>query len=284
MPSRILSLPFIIVALVLVYLTLEVDENYAPYLIIPVIISTLIWILSPQINWWWYQKYPPKLDAGILQIFQRNLEYYKSLSPEQKTIFRTRTVLYIEASDFMASGGDEVPEDLKGMIASAAIILTFGYKDFLFKNFEKIVVNPKPFPSPQYPQFFHASEIFSDEGDGVLLFSAKQVATAFFHPKEYLNLPLYEFSKAFMLTYPNEPYPSLLEDSWNKLEQISGFSKGAISRWINLPEEELSLPAIAIHHFFVFPNTFKTVLPAIYNTFEIIFKQNPSNHSNPLIK
>ena len=282
MPSRILSLPFIILILFLLYMTWEYDDKYFQYMIGPVIILATIWTLSPQINWWWYRKYPPKLDPPLLQILQRNFAYYHQLSVQNKARFRDRTALFMEGNDFSTPSMDEsVPEDLKGMIAASAVQLTFGYKQFLFKNFEKIILYQKPFPSPQYPKFFHASETYIE--DGVVLFAAQQVATAFFHGKDYLNLPLYEFAKVFKHIYPNEPYPQLPQPVWEKMEEISGFSTEAIQQWINLPIDDLDLMAISIHHFFMFPAAFHRIMPDLYQNFVIIFRQNPMSTSNPLI-
>ena len=281
MPARILSLPFIIAVLFLLYLTWEYDDKYFLYMIAPAIMLALIWTLAPQINWWWYQKYPPKLDPPLYQIIQRNLEYYQQLSVNNKEKFRNRTALFMEGNDFSTQTMDPLPEDLKGMIAVEAVKLTFGYKQFLFKNFEKVIVYPKPFPSPQYPKFFHASETYHE--DGVVLFAAQQIATAFFHPKDYVSLPLYEYAKVFIHTYPQEPYPEIPDSAWEKLEEISGFSLEAIQRWINLPPEQLDILAMTIHHFFTFPVSFQRILPDLFENMVIIFKQNPSISSNPVV-
>ena len=135
MLARILSLPFIVLVIYLLYITWEYDTAYSTYLIGPVIILAIIWTLSPQINWWWYLRYPPKLDPPLLQILQRNCEYYQDLSLENKAKFRNRTALFMEGNDFMTQAMDDsVPEDLKGMIAADAVRLTFGYKKISFQG------------------------------------------------------------------------------------------------------------------------------------------------------
>ena len=96
MLTRILLIPFVVLAFVFLYLTLEVDENYAFYIIIPVIISAMIWVLSPQIDWWWYQRNPPQLDPAIVQLLERHNPYYQQLFFEDKKKFQLRVALFYD--------------------------------------------------------------------------------------------------------------------------------------------------------------------------------------------
>ena len=278
MLARILLIPFFVIALIFLYLTLEVDENYAVYIIIPVVLGAMIWVLSPQINWWWYKRNPPQLDPSIIQLLERHHPYYQQLFYEDKKKFQERVALFIIANDFTDPRGESVPEDIKGMIAASAVILKFGFEDLLYKDFEKVIVYPKPFPSPQYPRSFHASEIFAE--DGVTLFSAQQVGEAFFNPKKYFDLPLYEYAKVFILTQNEHTFQPISESQIPALEAISGLSMTSISQYINLPIKHLDARAISIHHFFHFPDAFKNALPNLFNLYTSIFIQDPSHVSD----
>lgn len=282
MPSRILVLPFAIAALVFLYLTWEVDESYATYIIGPFVVSALILTFAPQINWWWYSKYPPKLDQNIRLLLRQHFLYYHNLAVDQKEKFRNRLSLFMIGNDFTPQGFETVPEDIKGMIAAEAVKLTFGYPKFLFSDFEKIIIYLNPFPSPQYPQNFHASEVF--EEDGVLLISTPQIAKAFFEPRGYLSLPLYEYARIFMLTYPNEPYPVLGDKIWDNLQEISGYNLDAIQQWINLPPDQIDVRGVAIHHFFNYSKSFKSIAPDIFQSYVLVFRQDPTILSYPVIK
>ena len=279
--SKILNIPFVIGILVALYLTMVVDENYSLYILLFIIPTVIIFIFAPQIDWWWYQIVPPKLDANVAQIIQQNFPFYNHLSTPLKEKFQIRTALFMIANEYMPQGMEGVPEDIKGMIAAEAVKLTFGYNNFMFDDFEKIVVYPTPFPSPQFPKSFHASEIFAE--DGVVLFSAQQVAHAFFQPRDYFSLPLYEYAKVFVHTFPDEPYPTIDHNIWNKLENISGFSFEAIQKWINLDKEAIDPLAATIYHFFNYPGKFKSILPDIFDSLVSVFRQDPTNTNNPTI-
>lgn len=270
MPVRILSIPFFVTALVFLYMTWEVDESYSVYIIPPVVLLGLLFVFGPQINWWWYKRYPPKLDPNIRHLFRRHFHFYQKLSPDDKERFRRRVALYTIANDFMPQAMEKVPEDVKAFIAANVVQLTFGQEDFLLSKFERIVVYPKPFPTPQYPEKFHASEIF--EEDGVVLFSAQQLAKGFLHPTQYYNIGLHEYAKVFMICYPEHPYPVFDQDIWSKLEQISGFSREFIAEWINL--DNIDPLAVSISHFFVFPEKFRAVLPEVFELYGEIFRKS----------
>lgn len=268
MLSKIISIPFIIAAAVFLYLTWEISDRYALYIVPFVISLAVIYILSPQIDWWWYQRYPPKLDAKVQQLFEKLLPFYKNLSPVAKERFRDRVALFMEGNDFIAKGTDTVPEDIKAVIAANAVWLTCGKKDYLFPKFEQVVIYPSPFPSPIY-KVWHTSELY--EEDGVLLFSAEHLMKSFLQPTKFFNIGLYEYARAFMLTYPNEKYPSLGADIWEQLERVSGFSKKFILAWIGLEEKDVDVQAVSMVCFFVQPQRFVAALPELAETYQGIF-------------
>lgn len=269
MPARILSIPFIIAGLSFLYLTWEVDEGYALYIVPSVVISALIYVFSPQINWWWWQRYPPELDSAVRNIFEAQFPFYQKLEETEKKRFRNRTRMYMEAHDFMPQAMENFPEDIKAMIAACAVQITFGLDKFIFSKFERIILYPQPFPTPQFPDTFHASEIY--EEDGVILFAAEQLAKGFLQPGQFYSIGLHEYAKVFMIQYPDHAYPKFAEDIWPTLERISGISQEFIQKWINL--DYIDPVAVSIAHFFCFPNKFKAELPEVYSSYAEIFNQ-----------
>ena len=145
MPARILSIPFVLIALGFLYLTWEVSQSYSIYIVPFVILMALIYAFGPQINWWWYQRHPPKLKPKIRLLITRHLPYYQQLVESEQGRFRKRVALYMEANDFMPQGMESVPEDLRAIAAACAVQLTFGKKDFLLPKFEHIIFYPHPF-------------------------------------------------------------------------------------------------------------------------------------------
>lgn len=278
MPTRILSIPLVLAALIFLYLTWEVDPAYSRYIVVPVILLALLYVLSPQVNWWWYRRHPPELKAGIRGLIERHLPYYQQLAPPEQGRFRKRMALYMEANDFKAQGMESVPEDLKAVAAACAVQLTFGLKDFLLPKFENIIYYPHPFPSPQHPEHFHASEIY--EEDGVIIFSAEQLMPGFLQPFQYYNIGLHEYAKAFLASYPGHNSRRLPETIWENLQSVSGYSKNAIHQWINL--KDIDPQPVAIVHFFTYPQAFQNTLPQLYAEYSRAFNQSPANAVAPV--
>lgn len=266
MLAHILAVPFMLGGLYFLYLTWEVGDMYAKYIVACVLPLTAIYVMSPQINWWYYKRRPPLLDLKLVKLFQNHFPFYNSLSLEGKKKFHDRVVLFVMAHDFIAKGMESVGEDIKGVIAANAVWLGFNQEDFLYPKFERIVVYPHPFPTPAY-KTWHSSEMY--EEDGVLLFAVEQMMNSFLHPKKYFNIVLYEYVKVFRLTYPDYKYPTLPENIWEKLEKISGWKKSFIEAWVGL--EALDVDAVSVVIFMTFKERFKEELPEFYQSYVQIY-------------
>lgn len=267
--ANVLAAPFVGGAILFLYLSWIQDGDYALWIIPCVLGAALIYILSPQINWWWYSRHPPALSPGLVNLLERYCGFYFRLNPAGKKRFQDRVALFRIGTDWtpMAWPEDVLPPDVELALAAQAVTLTFFRPVFLFDKFEKVIIYPKPFPTPEYP-FEHASELF--EPDGCLLFSAEQVMQTFLQPARQYNIGLHEYAKAFVLSYPAEPYPDLsADDTWEQLERLSGMTRAYVEAVIGLAGIE-PLP-VAIHHYFVFPEQFRKALPAVAGAFDLIF-------------
>ncbi|MEM1121596.1 MAG: zinc-dependent peptidase [Bacteroidota bacterium] len=264
MPARLISIPFILLTGVFTYLTLEKDENYSICIIFFVILLSVIYTLSPQINWWWYKRNPPDIDQEMRNLLIKHHVFYNDLSVEDKKRFRNRMALYMMAVEFIPKGWEQLPEDIKGVIAANVVQMTFQQDDFLLSKFERIVVYTTPFPSPQFPETLHASEVF--EEDGVLLFSAQQIMWSFLQPQQYYNLVLHEYVKIYRMSYPAKFYPIT---SWPVVEQISGFSQKQIEGIIGLSDIDPSLVSGTLY--FTHPQKYRGVAPKLYEKWQVIF-------------
>ncbi|MCE7922243.1 MAG: hypothetical protein DYG98_04235 [Haliscomenobacteraceae bacterium CHB4] len=267
--SNYLASPFVFLSLYFLYRAWKVNSDYAVWLIPFVLIATLIYIFSPQINWWWYSRRPPKLEAGLTTMLERFSGFYRQLSPDDQQKFRGRIALFRMGTDWEAIAFEEeaVPPDVQLALAAQAVLLTFHRNTFLFEKFEKVIVYPKPFPTPEYP-FDHASELY--EPDGCLLFSAEQVMQAFANPAQWYNVALHEYARAFVLTHPNEPYPVFTDGNiWEKLQAVSKMPRVHVESVIGIGGVEV-LP-VAIHHYFTFPGAFREVFPVEAQALEVIF-------------
>ncbi len=267
--ANYVALPFVLLSLLFLYLAWDVDADYAFWIMPSVVMSAVVYIFSPQLNWWWYSKHPPELSPGLRTLLERFGVFYNRLDEAGKLKFRQRVALFTMGADWEPMGWPEetIPPDVKTVIAAQAVMLSFNKDKFLFEQFEKVIVYPAPFSTPEYP-FDHASELYLE--DGCLLFSGRQVLSAFMQPLSWYNVALHEYARVYVLAYPKEQWPAFAEESiWEQLQEASGMPRAHVESVIGLAGAEV-LP-VAIHHYFMFPEAFKKVLPEVNGVLEEIF-------------
>ena len=261
------------------YLIWEEGSQYAIYMVPLVIALAVIYILSPQIDWWWYKRRPPALYPQLKQLFSRHLPFYNQLLPKYKPRFEHRVMMYRMANDFIPQKIEEVPVDIEAMTAANIVQLTFGLEDYRMPAFEHIVLCPGPFPSPQYPEHTHVSEIY--EEDKTILFSMEHLVHGTINSKKNYNIGLHEYARVLIHSYPNKPYPQLPDDIWEQLEAVSGFSEEYIRKHIGRPDVK-PLPACIVL-FFTFPQKFQAMLPELYAGISKVLNLSPVNGMNPIV-
>jgi len=253
-----------------VYLTYQVNDAWFYLIIIGLVFTVTSYVLSPQLNWWWWQRSPPDLPPKMTQLLAQRYPFYNKLSSDEQREFRRRMFLFIEGTNFMPKVMETVPYDGKVMLSVAPVSITFREPYFLFDNFENVIVYPHPFPSPQFPETFHTSEIY--EPDGVLMFSMEHLIHGFVDAEKYLNPSWYEYAKIFQLSYPAYDYGDWSAVNWKDLEAISGFSEEALHKWFVL--KQLDIRAMGIAFFFLFPKSFQQYLPTLFHKLETVFSHN----------
>lgn len=277
--SKILAIPGVLGLGISLYITFFVSEEYALYMVPFIIYLVAIYFYQPAIDWKWYQKYPPDVEEPLRKLFEHRIPYYQRLSDKNKQKFRTRVALYIEANDFRPQVFEKIPEDVKGIVAANIVQLTFGQKDYLLNMFERIVIYPGNFPTPQHIDRFHASEIYAE--DGVLLFAMDHLMPGTLHADKYFNIGLYEYAKVFRLSRPELSYPELPEDLWTDFEKISRFPRKKVEEFVGL--ENLDVWAVSVVFFFSFPEKFKSQLTELYQAHSNMFNQHPAQLGDPKI-
>lgn len=269
MPSRIIAAFLLLLAILLGYLTYEYGESYTIGLVLSVILLVLAYVFAPQINWWWWMRNPPDLPRSLHPPIERT-PFYQRLSEADQRIFRRRVFLFGQAQIFRPQAIKEVTADVKTAISAAAVQVNFHRLEFLYPDYENIIVYLHPFPSPQFPDHMHASEVFEDEHGNGLIFSVEHVLRSFLEPESYYNVCIHEYARLLIKTSPETKFPAITEAYWPTLEQISGFSHEKLLEYIGLDEIDPQL--VAIHHYLVFRERFEVNLPEVTIELDKIFR------------
>lgn len=228
---------------------------------IALITVMVAYVFQHQLNWWWYQRYPPGLPEEIQRMYTSVSLWYGGLSPEARNRFDTRAHLFVEAKEFIAQGFGKVAEEAKYVIAYYATLLTLGRKDFLFHKYSRVVFYLHPFLTPQFPDTVHTYEI--EHEDGTLIFSLEQLMAGFMAPQKYYQTGLHAFAELYAQQY------HLSGDSlvtWPDLEAIGGWSREHIAEFTGFTQEEIA-PAL-IHHWFTHREALSRDLPHVVKPLE----------------
>lgn len=253
-------------------------SQWGQWLILPGVLMAVVYVLSPQVNWWWYKRKTPLLSPPAAHFVAQVVPFYHHLAPEGQIEFQKRLNLFTIGTQFIAPQNNEsgVPEDLKWLIGSLFVQVFWGKPQQFVSDYENIVVYPHPFPTPQY-EAFHTSEIYTP--DNVILLAADTLSQGFQQPQQFFSIGLYEFSRVFRYTFPQTTYPNLTDADWPLLETISQQPLHLISRIIGL--EDIDIWGVASHHFFAFPERFAEIWPEMYATMCQIFQQDPRQRTQP---
>lgn len=73
--------------------------------------------------------------------------FYNYLTEKEQKEFRKRVVTFITLHKFISKGGVKITKELKIMVASIAVMLTFRLKDSEFIEFENIIIYPTSYLS-----------------------------------------------------------------------------------------------------------------------------------------
>jgi hypothetical protein len=273
----------------------EGGEQWALWAIAPFLVFAVFYVMSPQVNFWYWRRNPPPLSIGTQKLLDDHFGYYRALSPDLKKRFREHVALFMAGNEFIRPVPKDdsdaqalrhkVPEDLKAAVAAHAIQVFFGTDKYLTGKFEHFILYPHPFPTPQY-RMFHTSEIFDE--DGVVLFSADHLMQGLNSPNSFFSIGLYEFVRIYKKLSPSGEHAfgvgfqtPLTEKEWETLDKLSGMNRQTIAAIVGL--DDLDEFGIIGHHFFAFPEKFKTILPDLYQLMTNIFHQNPAESSHPIL-
>lgn len=266
--------PVAILAAIAAGLAIYLNEHrYGYVMAVLLAICAAIYFLSGEINWWYYSRNPLPMPEGLRPILAKGIPFYQQLSPEEKKRFEHRTMLFRMGTDWTPTGWGEdaetLPPDVEVALAAQAVTLTFKDDNILLEPFEKVIVYPRAFPTPDY-QYAHASELYTP--DACLLFSAETLMLAIAQPGQWYNIGLHEYAKVWLLRYPERRLPDFPDtpETWATLQEISSMPRTHIESVIGLKEPVSPVP-VALHHFFMFREKFVSAFPEASAVFKQYF-------------
>jgi len=256
MLSRVLIFVFSLGSILSLYITWTYDDSYS-FLIIPfVLLGASSIVMSPQIDYWWISKFPPKSDPSAKAFIKLHIPNSGAL-PD---IFYHRMELFKRSFDWMPMGFETVPLDISYILSSYSALLTLNRKKFQFKDWQKVVLYQHPFPSHQYPDHFHNCETFAE--DGVMLINMEWLMLGFVNPNIALPTGLYMMSEAYLHQFQKKErpnWPIINNEQWSLI--LEGKPE-YLSKGIGL--DVFDSTAAGICFYFYFPQKMVQIAPEFY--------------------
>lgn len=231
--------------------------------------------------------YPNKSRSIFNNVLINWSPYYRELSPALKRRFLIRSIRLYRKIDFNAHEDFDLSRQMKIIISSAFIQLTFGLRRHTLRHYREIHVMPSRY---SYGNSVYYSGDVNRQLNRITL-SWKAVKKGFEIHDDALNVCLHEFGHSLLF----ENRASILyyyfdTSAWEH------YKKEAKKKYIKIKKNEhrllrdyagknlYELFSVAIEAFFEQPYDFHSAEPGFYRALSNLLKQDPRRKKHPLIK
>ncbi|NQY11355.1 MAG: zinc-dependent peptidase [Flavobacteriales bacterium] len=217
------------------------------------------------------------------KILSKYNPYYRKLSIRGKARFLNRLLVFVEDKHYLGHEGLRITYEIKAVIASAAIQLTYGLDDFSFPMYDFFHVYPNTFQLWSSEHKMRGGTAKSEK----MYLSWAHITEGFDIEHDNLNLGLHEMSHAFAQeviefgTHTNKVAAHFREWQEASLVEYSWIKKGgkSILRSYAAATDHEFFPA-CVEHFFESPEEMQRELPLLFNKLSLLLNQNPLNTKN----
>jgi len=235
-----------------------------------------------------YARVPAYIERDYDLFLLKHSNYYQNLNDRLRKLFRKRLYHLLNVLSFGSTKFPVVTREMRVVIGSSIIEITFGLDSYIPSRFVNIIVLPHRYMYPGYGEPFLGH---IDYESNTLHFSWADVKAGYKIPNDAVNVALHEMAHVLEAENKfNYLFSSFFERvDWNEWARLA-FEKMQIIRkgenkflknygGINMTE----MFAVCIEAFFEQPSAFKKNLPQIYKTMVSLLRQDPTRMGNPLI-
>lgn len=215
-----------------------------------------------------------KLSKQKKEFLENNIAFYKNLNDDYKVYFEHRIASFLRNYLIIKRDKEfELTSEMKVLIASSYVKLTFGMRRYLTKTFDKIIIYPKAYHSPLTDQY-HKGEY--NPMLKAIVFSWEDFFLGDVITNDNVNLGIHEFSHA--LTFHGSEsrdasarifyrFYNQLSEYLKKEDNISIIKNSNYFRIYGFTNN-LELIAVIMEHFFESPKELKDKFPKLYINME----------------
>lgn len=210
-----------------------------------------------------------KLPRNKKEFLESSIGFYQNLSPKYKVYYEHRIATFIRRYDFIERDGFDITPEVKVLIASSYIKLTFGMRRYLTNTFQRVIVYPSIYYSLITEQY-HKGEF--NPALKTIIFSWEDFLLGDIITNDNINLGIHEFAHALTfhgvkskdasarVFYKFYRKLSVFLDDQENIEYLT--STGFFRDYAKT--NKLEFIAVILEHFFESPEELKQHYPKVY--------------------
>ena len=205
------------------------------------------------------------------KVILEQFSFYDKLLPKEQRFFEHRVASFIIDKRFIGREGLIINDEVKVLISSTAVMLTFGFRDFYIGLIDKIFIYPDAFYSRMNDDY-HKGE-FNPQLEALVL-SWKHFLKGYDKDDDNINLGIHEFTHAIHLNSIKERDISstIFGDTFKELINLLTQDKSLRTNLVNSNyfrdyayTNQYEFLAVIIENFIETPSEFRSQFPRVYN-------------------
>ncbi len=224
---------------------------------------------------------PDNIDSDYHKILNHYSLYYRALDERNKKVFRLRLFHLLNVLSFSSAEFPTVTREMRAVIGSSIIQITFGLSNYLPTKYTNIIVKPHRYMYPGYGAPFLGHIDFDSE---TIYFSWQDVVDGFMDPYDAVNVALHEmahvleaengFDQIFNWFFKKVAWNEWAQIAFKKMHIIRKGNHYFLKSYGGTNMKEMF--AVCVETFFEQPEEFKNQLPPIYDALVQLLKQDPA--------
>lgn len=204
-------------------------------------------------------------------VLSNEFDFYNRLNKKEQDIFRHRLATFINKKEFISREGLVVDEEMKTLISATAVMLTFGFRNYIIELIDKIIIYPTAYYS-NLNETYHKGE--TNPQLKSIVFSWEDFKKGYHIGDDNLNLGIHEFGHAIHLNAfgKTDISSEIFRDGFNKLASYLQDHKMVRDNLITSKyfrayayTNQFEFFAVLLENFIETPNEFKNKFPELYD-------------------
>lgn len=216
-----------------------------------------------------------KLKLEELEILTNEFDFYKNLPKKYKIYFEHRVATFMQKYPIYGKEGLVLTPRITVLIAATAIMLTFGFRKYLFDAINKIVVFPDIYYSKQNDAY-HKGEF--NPPMRAVAFSWKHFLEGYEIANDNLNLGLHEFAHVLHFEGIRNTdtsatlFAATYEEIMQQVQHPPNYLRLIESSYFRIYAytNKFEFVAVILEHFFETPFQFKAEFPELYHKVKVM--------------